>query len=264
VALLLHQFTAVLYGFAVIAAGVGIAVASTTWSRRAVVVLSAGFVLHSVAFAALHGIQPTPALTELPLAVSLMAWIGTASYLLLLTRVRGVELVIVVAPLAFAGAFFASVALPGARAPAAGTLALWSHLHVLLASAGLALAGLGGMAGVVYLAHHRALKSKRRDALRVPLPSLEALDRVNAIALTTGFLLLTLGLLSGMAWVMAQEQRIWQGGLHADATLAAWTLYAVLMIARYGARLDARRFAASSAAGFAVLLLAVVGLGMLP
>jgi ABC-type uncharacterized transport system permease subunit len=131
---------------------------------------------------------------------------------------------------------------------------------VLLASAGLALLGLAGAAGVLYLVHHRAIKAKRPGPLRVPLPSLESLDRVNVLALGAGFLLLTLGLLSGVAWVQATEQRLWPGGLHAQATALAWALYAVLVAARFGAPLGARQAALSSAAGFAVLLVAVVGL----
>jgi ABC-type uncharacterized transport system permease subunit len=263
VALVLHQLTAACYLVAVLAAGLGLALASRRGSRLAVALLGLGFALHTAAFAALHELRPTPALTDLPLALSLMAWIGTASYLSLLLWIRGAGLVVLVAPLAFAGALFASIALPGAPPPGTGTSPLWSHLHVLLASAGLALLGLAGASGLLYVLHHRAIKSKRRGALRLPLPSLEALDRVNTVALVTGFLLLTLGLVSGVVWVEATQRRLWPGGVHANATLAAWLLYAALMLARYGAHMGARQSALSSAAGFAVLLVAVVGVGFL-
>jgi ABC-type uncharacterized transport system permease subunit len=190
-----------------------------------------------------------------------MGWIGTAAYRLLLLRVRSAGLVVLVAPLAFVGAIFAAAAWP--PAPTAEPASpFWSHLHVVLASAGLALLGLAGAAGVLYVVHHRAIKAKRPGRLRVPLPSLESLDRVNVLALGAGFLLLTLGLLSGVAWVQATERHPWPGGFHANATALAWALYGVLVAARFGLPLGARQSAVSSAAGFAVLLAAVVGLGL--
>jgi len=262
-ALTLHQLTTAAYLAAVLAAGLSLGLPSARMSRVAVGLLVVGFIVHTGAFMALHELDPTPALTELPLALSLMAWIGTASYLLVLLRVHGAQLAVVVAPLSFGGAFFAAAALPGAQPPDPSTSPLWSHLHVLLASTGLSLLGLAGAAGVVYVIHHRAIKSKRAGPLRLPLPSLEALDRVNALALSIGFLVLTLGLLSGMAWVYAADGHLWPGTSHANATAVAWGVYAVVLFTRYGARLGARRSAISSAAGFAVLLVAVVGVGVL-
>jgi ABC-type uncharacterized transport system permease subunit len=193
-----------------------------------------------------------------------MAWAGALFYLLLLTRVRGAGLAVLVAPLAFLGTFFGSLALPGAPSDAVQSSPFWSHLHVILASVGLALLGLAGAAGVLYAVHDRAIKNKRPEALRLPLPSLEALDRMNAIALAAGFLFISLGVVSGVAWVYAAERRLWPGGLHANATLVAWALYALLLAARFGGRQGARQSALSSATGFVLLLVAVIGVGMLP
>ena len=53
----------------------------------------------------------------------------------------------------------------------------WPHAHVLLASAGLSLLGLAGLAGAMFLVEHRRLKRKRPIDLRMPLPSLEALAK---------------------------------------------------------------------------------------
>ena len=104
-----------------------------------------------------------------------------------------------VAPLAFVSVFFAALRLPVAAPASFGGSGSWPHAHVLLASAGLAFLGLSGLAGVLFLNEHRRLKAKR--PVRVPLPSLEALDRVNRLSLAAGFPLLTLGVLTGMLWV---------------------------------------------------------------
>lgn len=258
----LKQLAAAFYLAASVAAALGLVLPSARAARLAVAGLAAGALLHAAAFWQLHAQPSPPPLTDLPMAVSLTAWIGTVFTLLLLLRVRGRGLVVLVAPLAFLGVVVASLAPPrGEAAPPGG--ALWSHLHVVLASAGLALVGVAGAAGLLYLAHHRRIKTKRRRGLGTGLPSLEALDRVNTLALSLGFLLLTLGVLTGVAWVRAATGRLWPGDVHANATLAAWAVYVGLVVVRFGARQGARQAAVTSAAGFAVLLAAVVGVEVL-
>jgi len=64
--------------------------------------------------------------------------------------------------------------------------------------------------------------------------------------------------------VAESEGRLWPGGLHANATLAAWALYAAIAVLRFGLHESARRTALQSALGFALLLISVVGLRVLP
>jgi ABC-type uncharacterized transport system permease subunit len=259
-ALELHQWTAVAYLGASLAAVVGLGVRARRWLGFGVWLLAFAALLHGLAFVELHRLEPTPALTELPLAVSLAAWLLVLSFLALQLRVPARGLAVVVAPAAFLGTVFESFAVP-APGPAPPGSALWSHLHVLLASGGLALLGVAGAAGLLYLVHHRAIK-RHRVARQSALPSLESLDRANALALALGFLLLSLGVVTGVLWVETREGRLWPGGLHANATLAAWLAYSALVFARFGAGGSARQVAAGSAAGFALLLVAVVGIGV--
>jgi ABC-type transport system involved in cytochrome c biogenesis permease subunit len=258
VAIELHQWTADLYLLASIAAVIGLGGRARRLLDVAILLLACGAVVHGVGFWQLHDLDPTPPLTDLPLAVSLTAWIGTVVYLLLLLRVRLRGLAVLVAPLSFFGAFFASLTI---GVPAENVLAhpVWSHLHVVLASGGVALAGVSAAAGVLWLAHHRSIKAKRPGAAHSALPSLETLDRVNVAALSVSFLLLTLGLLTGVAWVYAAEGRFWPEGWHANATLACWMVYATAVAARFGARQGARISALSSAAAFGLLLIVVIG-----
>jgi ABC-type transport system involved in cytochrome c biogenesis permease subunit len=239
----------------------GLGVRAGRWLTIGVGLLVLAAALHGVAFFELHRHQPTPPLTELSLAVSLAAWLLVLSFLVLQLRLRTRGLAVLVAPAAFLGSVFAAFS---AVAPGSGETgsALWSHLHVLLASGGLALLGVAGASGALYLIHHRALKLHRVGP-RSALPSLENLDRANALASALGFLLLSLGVLTGVLWVEAREGRLWPGGLHANATLVVWLIYAALMIARLAARQGARQSAAGATVGFALLLVAVIGVGVL-
>jgi ABC-type uncharacterized transport system permease subunit len=258
----LHEGAAAIYLLAALAAVLGVSLRSPRWLAGAALGLGAGALVHGFAFWELHELSNPPALTELPFALSLMAWLAVLVYLPLQLRPRMRGLAVLVAPAAFLGAFAGSLAVPGDVGAAQVASPLWSHLHVLLASAGLALLGLAGAAGVLYLIQHHLIKAKRRDAPRSALPSLESLDRLNTIALASGFLLLSLGLLSGVLWVWKVQGRFWAGGGHADAAVVAWVVYAGVVFARFGVRLGARQVAIGSAAGFAILLVAVIGTGV--
>ena len=94
-------------------------------------------------------------------------------------------------------------------------------------------------------------------------PTLEAMDRVNAVSLAVGFPLLTLGLTTGVFWLRAAEGVAWLGSSHEAWTVVAWGVYAGLVTARFIGHQGGRQAAASAVAGFAFLLFAVVGVGVL-
>jgi ABC-type uncharacterized transport system permease subunit len=259
----LHIATAAAYLLASLAAVLGLGLRSQAAQRAGALLLGLGACIHALAFWQLHTLAPTPSLTELPLAASLMGWLTAVAFLALLTRVRGLALSVLVAPAAFLGAFAGTIWLRIRTGSGEELHPMLAHLHVVLASAGFALLAVAGAAGALYLAHHRGIKAKRVAALSA-LPSLEALERANTAALALGFALLTLGVLTGVLWVLESDGRVWPGGLHANATLAAWALYAAIAVRRFGLHESARRAALQSAVGFALLLVTVVGLRVLP
>ena len=253
------QWTAAVYLTAGLVAGLGLALETRRLERASVALLVFGVLLHGASFALLHIADDPPPLTDLRAACSFMAWIGTGFFLILLKRSRLQRLVVLVAPAAFLGAFLAALRPPGG-APAGAATGSWPHAHVLLASAGLSLLGLAGLAGVIFLVEHARLKSKKPLDRRLPLPSLEALDRVNAVTLAVGFLLLTLGVITGMAWLQTAIGRPWSGAAHETWSLVAWAVYGTLVVARFFTKQGSRQAAASAVGGFAFLLFAVIGL----
>ena len=257
----IHQAAAAIYLAAGIGALLAIVLPSPRMSRGAVWGLALGALVQSFGFATLHRIEPTPALTDLPVVLGLISWMSVVVLLLFIWRMRLASLAAVVGPLAFLTVFAASLRTPSAAAQTtvSGT---WPHAHVLLASAGLALMGVAGLAGLFYLVEHRRLKAKRAVG-GVRLPSLEALDRVNIVALAVGFPLLTLGVVTGMLWLRTATGQLWMATPHEAWTLVAWAIYAGLVGARFAAHQGARQAAASAVASFAFLAFAVVGVGVL-
>ena len=265
-----EQMAAALYLAAGLAALLGLALPAPRILRGARWGLALGALAQALAFATMHRLDPAPRLTDLAPAIAFTAWVGVLFFLGLSTRYRLPGFVPPLAAVAFLAAFGTTVYQPlparvgvypqiAAAAEASGSL---PHAHVLLASAGLAALGLAGLAGLFFLLEHRALKRRRSLRRRIPLPSLEALDRVNRAALLSGFALLTIGVVTGALWLDARTGDFWSGTLHETWTAIAWAIYLGLVVLRFGGRQGARQAAASALAGFAFLFFAVIGVGL--
>jgi ABC-type uncharacterized transport system permease subunit len=199
------------------------------------------------------------ALTSVSAALSLVGWLTVAAYLVSL-RVAPIGAVgrwvstaaFVLCAVGSVGVRFAPRASAGASE---STAPLWSHTHLLLASAGVAVLALASLVAVAYLAKERALKARR--ALRLPLPSLESLDRIGLLALAIGWPLLTLGVASGVLWAAEHPDRMVT--THSVLSLVAWIVY-LLPVQR---RLLRRRYghATARALVFAFVFLAAAYLG---
>lgn len=261
---ILQQIAAALY----LAAGVGALLAVTLPSRRmergAVIGLALGAAAQTLYFATVHRSPASPPLASLPAIFGLTAWMAVIFFLAFLGRVRLPGLAAVVGFTAFLSVFTGALTgrMGGAPEETLGEGGL-PHAHVLLASAGLALMGIAGLSGLFFLLEHRRLKQKRKVSAAYPMPSLEALDRVNKISIALGFPLLTLGVMTGSLWVMNERGVVWQGTSHETWTIVAWAIYAGLAAARFAGRQAGRQAAASALAGFAFLLFAVVGVELL-
>ena len=257
----LHQIAAALYLAAGIAALLGLALPAPEIQRGARWGLALGALVQGVGFATLHRQDSVPALTELSMVVPVMAWIAVLFLLALTTRLRLPGFIPPLAFVAFVTSFGATLLSP-ARSVSTEASGSLPHAHVLLASAGLAALGIAGLAGFFFLLEHRQLKQRRSLTRRIPLPSLEALDRVNRVALVLGFFLLSLGVVTGSLWLEARAGRIWSGSVHETWTVIAWVIYLGLVVLRFAGNQGARQAAGSAVAGFAFLLLAVLGSGL--
>jgi ABC-type uncharacterized transport system permease subunit len=258
-----QQMAAAFYLAAGVGALLGLALPAPQIHAGARWGLVLGALAQALAFGTLHRLDPAPALTDLATAVAVMAWIATIFALLLMMRFRLAGFVPPLAFCAFLASFGATLSRPDLTTAAQSSGSI-PHAHFLLASAGFAALGIAGLAGIFFLLEHRQLKRRRAPLWRIPLPSLEALDRVNRVALLLGFSLLSLGVVTGSLWLDARAGSKWSGSPHEIWTVIAWMIYLGLVVLRFITHQGARQAAASAVAGFAFLLFAVVGLGLAP
>ena len=116
---------------------------------------------------------------------------------------------------------------------------------MLAGFAGLTLAA--GLAGL-YLWQERRLKQRDAGVLRLRLPPLESLDRLSARTACVSLVVLTAGIVVGLASFDRGDFDVPMA-----VTLAIWALYAAGLILRREMGLRGRRFAMLLVAGFALV-----------
>lgn len=119
----------------------------------------------------------------------------------------------------------------------------WIFLHIVLIFIGYAGLVVAVGSGLLYLIAERGLKSKRLRAPGRVLPSLEKLDLISYRSLLVGFPLLSAGLVIGIYWADALFGRVALGDPTVLLALLAWSIYLVLLFARWSAGWRGRRSA---------------------
>jgi len=224
--------------------------------------LLGGLLAHAASLAAGSAYSPLPAVTTLDEALSFLAALLVAMFLLAQLRWPLLALGAVVSPLALGLTLAADVLHQGVRPLPPILQSGWFPVHVALSFLGDAVFALAFSASLLYLLQERRLKARRRGMIP-RLPSLETLDRLNYTCLIWGLVLLTLGIASGIVWAHTAWRDEWSWS---DPKLAfsvlTWVIYAVLLLGRMAVGWRGRRAATLTIAGFAVIVISLVGVNV--
>lgn len=144
---------------------------------------------------------------------------------------------------------------------------VWRGAHLTGVYLGTTCCGIAAIAGGMYLYVQARLKRKDSLGSLGRLASLEALENLIIRTATLGFILLTLGLVSGIIVISEDYNRMPNGWWYTPkivlATLA-WWVYAILMNVRYASSFRGRRAAWLSIVGLLLLLSTYVVVTSLP
>jgi len=262
-AVTLEDLTVLLY-FAGALCMAGTLVIGGTASRRLLRgLLVTGTVLHAMAIAWRSFQMGQLAVVRTADSVSLLALLLVAGYLILEYRAGLLALGAVVVPLAFGLELWAGTSGGYVHSVPAELHSLWLPVHVLLAVLGDALFALAFAASVLYLIQERRLKARRGRGTFRSLPSLETLDRVSHRCLVWGLVLLTLGIATGIVWAHVAWSTPWTTNVKLLVTIAIWVLYGLLLQGRMTGGWHGRSAAQLTVAGFAVVVMSLVGLSVL-
>jgi cytochrome c-type biogenesis protein CcsB len=131
----------------------------------------------------------------------------------------------------------------------------WLLIHVVTAFLGYAAFALACGAAILYLVQERRP--------RPSLPSQTLLDRLMYRAIILGFLLLTLGILTGAVWAETAWGRYWSWDPKETWSLITWLIYATLLHARLLKGWQGRRIAWLAVLGFMAVLFTYLGVSFL-
>lgn len=113
--------------------------------------------------------------------------------------------------------------------------------------------------GVMYLIQEHELKAKRFGATFQRMPALNTCDEVGYRSLSVGFVLLTLGVVTGIAWNNQRDGRYWHNDPKEVMALVTWLVYLFIMHYRLMAGWRGRRVAWLSIVGFLVVMFTWLG-----
>jgi cytochrome c-type biogenesis protein CcsB len=234
------------------------------WKRWATLALGCGALAHAAAL-----VYGGIAAGNIPVAnfaesLSFLGWLTALAGLVLIVRFRMAVVGGLIAWLIFAMLAIAIAANPSRRITMPAALrSAWLPVHVTLAFAGFALFVLAAGVSVIYLLSEHRLKSKR--PLGAPderAPSLEKLDRINYRLLASGFVMLTLAIISGAFWADATWGRFWSWEPQETWSLIIWLMYAGLLEFRLTAGWRGRSVAALTIVVFSLLVGSFVGVSL--
>ena len=197
----------------------------------------------------------------------LVAWAAVTLYLLAHFRFR-VELLGTVILMVVVALMVVTVLLPGSPPPGPGeegpaalkwSLAMAARaLHVVPVILGVSALFLTFSASIVYLAQDRALK--RRQPIRLKLPSLDQCERLAHQSLAWGFSLLTLAVATGVISTIYRSDVDWQWLLREKWSILAWLIFAIVIYDHaFTGGWRGRKAAYLSIFGFGVIILRMVG-----
>jgi cytochrome c-type biogenesis protein CcsB len=129
----------------------------------------------------------------------------------------------------------------------------WLGVHTSLAVLGDAAFAFAFVVSIMYLIQERQLKNKHLGAIFHRLPSLDIMDTLGYKALTLGWPLFTLGMITGSIWANSAWGSYWSWDPKEAWSLITWVIYLILLHLRtIGWR--GRKMAFLSIVGFAFVL----------
>lgn len=129
----------------------------------------------------------------------------------------------------------------------------WLGVHTTLSILGDAAFAFAFIVSIMYLIQERQLKAKRWGAIFHRLPSLEVMDTLGYKAISFGWPLFTLGMITGSIWAESAWGTYWSWDPKETWSLITWVMYLVLLHLRtLGWR--GRKMAFLSIAGFIFVL----------
>ena len=181
---------------------------------------------------------------------SLIGFLITVLFLIAYWRYKYESLAVFIFPIVFIFTLVASLGHPVEPWSSPELRSSWLFVHVVLALLGYAALFLTCVAAVMYLVQERELKSKKPRAFYHRLPPLGALDELGYKTMAAGFVLITLGLITGSFWAFIEWGTRWVVDPKIILAFVTWGIYLVMIFTRWTVGWRGRKAAYFAILGF--------------
>jgi cytochrome c-type biogenesis protein CcsB len=230
------------------------------WSHR---ILLLGFAIHTISLVlGYYHFGAVPALT-FQSSLVFFSWAIVAAYIIFQAKFRIMVLGSFVIPLSVILIILSSTIPISTVTVRPIFKGLWLPLHVTTSLLGDGIFVIAFIAGIMYLIQERQIKTKRLGAFYSRLPSLNILDSINYHAISYGFLLLTIGMITGSIVAQGAHGSYWRWDPKEVWSLITWLCYAILLHQRMAIGWRGRRSALMAIGCFFILIFTFLGVNLL-
>ncbi len=241
------------------------------FGRLATVVTLAGLITHSFAIILRWlesyklGIGHAP-MSNLYESLIFFAWTIILLYMMVEWRTRNRSIGVFATPLAFLAMAYASYSpnITDRIQPLVPALkSNWLIAHVITCFFGYAAFSIAFGLSIMYLIKRRHSDQNGSMFVRL-IPGTHLLDDLNYQLILIGFLMLTLGIITGSVWAHSAWGSYWSWDPKETWSLITWLVYAALLHSRLIRGWKGKRIAVLSIIGFACVLFTYFGVNYLP
>ena len=239
------------------------------WGSAASLAAWIGFLLHTLGLLLRWkssydlGIGHAP-LTNLYESLVFFAWAVLLLYLIVEWKTRSRGLGVFVIPVAFLLLAFASIA-PGVSdriQPLIPALqSNWLTIHVVTCFLGYASFTMAFALGIMWLLKEKGGRAEGAHSRLIP--AADALEELLYQSVVLGFVLLSLGIMTGSVWAHYAWGTYWSWDPKETWSLITWIVYAMMLHARSVRGWRGKRMAVMSLVGFASVLFTYLGVNYL-
>ena len=224
--------------------------------------LVAGFVCHTILLVCrYHSLGAFPIL-GFKSALSFFSWSIIFAYLIFQIKFKLRVLGSFIAPLA-AFLMLISSTMPWLEGPVGPQFkSILLTVHIVIAFMGNGMFAVTFLAAIMYILLERSIKQKKFGSFYNRLPSLATLDSINYYSLVYGFILLTLGMITGSIYAQHIIGAYWQWDPKEVWSLITWVSYAVLIHERLVVGWRGRKAAIISIICFCILIFSFMGVSL--
>ncbi|MCD6560513.1 MAG: c-type cytochrome biogenesis protein CcsB [Deltaproteobacteria bacterium] len=193
------------------------------------------------------------------------AWTITFLYLIMEWRTKNRTFGVFVMPLAFLAMAYASFSpnISSRIQPLIPALkSNWLISHVITCFVGYAAFGISFGISIMYLVKRLDRPEWKNIFLRV-IPDLSILDNLNYQVIIIGFLMLTLGIITGSVWAHSAWGSYWSWDPKETWSLISWLIYAFVLHSRFVRGWKGKRMAIFCFIGFSCVLFTYFGVNYL-